>query len=99
MAANSPVDPQATTPSTPPSMLRSTRRRSKFSSICPSDVNGVARAVRTPLSCDDILDSPSVKVVCGNRRVWGFRRWVPLVEREDRLQGGVGDALPFGSQQ
>ena len=56
-AANSPVEPQATTPSTPPSMERSTRNRSWGTSIFPSAVKGVARAVSTPRSCADMMCS------------------------------------------
>src|SRR5215469_11039878 len=48
---NSPVEPHATTPCTPPAIDRFTRIRSDVSSIVPSSVNGVASAVSTPRSC------------------------------------------------
>src|SRR5437588_7491819 len=48
IVALSPVVPQGTSKRTPPSICRSTRARMRSSSIAPSDLNGVTKAVAHP---------------------------------------------------
>src|SRR5499427_611761 len=99
---NSPVEPHATTPCTPPVMDRSTRARSDASSIVPFSVNGVASAVSTPRSC---------AVICCLLRGHSERGWLAaggegalaigrqqaqdlLRGRESGLDGGLGVQRP-----
>src|SRR5215470_15462761 len=99
---NSPVEPHATTPCTPPVMDRSTRARSDASSIVPFSVNGVASAVSTPRSCAVICcllrgrsergrlaASGEGALAVGRQQAQGLLRG-----REPGLDGGLGVQRP-----
>src|SRR5215472_4435490 len=99
---NSPVEPHATTPCTPPVMDRSTRARSDASSIVPSSVNGVASAVSTPRSCAVICcllrgHSERGRLAAGGEGALAIGRQQAqdlLRGREPGLDGGLGVQRP-----
>jgi len=55
MVPTSPVEPQATTPPTPAETERSTTALRRSASMLSLESKGVARAVRTPDKCLDII--------------------------------------------
>src|SRR5215475_2843082 len=103
---NSPVEPHATTPCTPPAIDRSTRARSNASSTLPSAAKGVASAVSTPRSCTVIcclLCNSSERGQLGGQRegahlaplVIGRQQAQGLLRsREPGLDGGLGVQRP-----
>src|SRR5919108_3807835 len=99
---NSPVEPHATTPCTPPVIDRSTRARSDGSSTLPSAAKGVASAVSTPRSCTVICcllcSSPGRGQLSANGQgalAIGRQQAQDLLRgREPGLDGGLGVQRP-----
>src|SRR5262249_30862907 len=99
---NSPVEPHATTPCTPPAIDRSTRARSDASSTLPFAAKGVASAVSTPRSCAVIccllLSSAERGQLAANGRgalAMGRQQAQALLRgRESGLDGGLGVQSP-----